>query len=119
MWGLEHSQQSPALKKTVKSRIARYSYGIECTLPFDASKGHLVKDRFVDRKGQVRANNQMIWKLKKGEKIAEGRELHVELTDHVQAGFLDVILDDQTWDFSSELYYCADDVPPTRTEPSK
>ncbi len=61
----------------------------------------------------------MIWKLKKGERIEEGREMHVALTEDVQASILDVILDDQTWDFSSVLHYCADDVPPPRAEPSK
>jgi hypothetical protein len=119
MWGLEHSQRSPAPKKTVKSRIARYSYGIKCSQPFDYSKGHKIEDSFIDRKGEWRAKDQMIWKLKKGEKIEGGKELHVALTEYVQASILDVLLDDQTWDFSSTLYYCADDIPPTRAEPSK
>jgi hypothetical protein len=121
MWGLEHSQRagSPAPQKTVKSRIARYSYGIKCDKIFDSSSGHLAKDGYWDRQGQYRARDQMIWKLKRGEKIEEGRELHVALTEDVQAGFLDVILDHQTWNFSSTLYYCADPVPPTRAELSK
>lgn len=116
MWGLEHSQphhaSGPSRPKTVVSRIARYSYGIRCTLPFDHSKGHLPQDRFMDVKGEWRANNQMIWKLRKGEKVEEGRELHLALTEHVQANFLDTTV----WNSSSTLYYCADDEPPPRLE---
>jgi hypothetical protein len=115
MWGLEHSHQNPARRKTVKSRIARYSYGVRCTLPFDHSKGHLPQDRFMNVKGEWRANNQMIWKLRKGDTVEEGREFHVELQEHVQANFLDT----GVWNSSSTLYYCAENVPPSRSENSK
>jgi len=119
MWGLEHSQRIPNSKKTVTSRLARYSYGIICSRPFDYALGHLYKDAFFNQRGEWLAKNQMIWKLKKGERIEEGKELHVELTQYVQASVLDTIRDDRTWDLSSELYYCAEDDPPTRSGPSK
>jgi len=118
MWGLEHSERIPDPDKTVLSRKARYSYGIKCTERFDYARGHLDEDSFIDVKGERRARNQMIWKLTKGDTIEEGKELHLKLGQNVQASFLDAVLG-QTWDFSNTLYYCADDVPPTRAEPSK
>ncbi|KAF1348323.1 hypothetical protein EJ07DRAFT_160131 [Lizonia empirigonia] len=102
LWGLEHSQQNPAPSKTVKSRIARYSYGIRASLPFDESKGHLARDRFRDVKGMWRANNQMSWHLRKGERIEEGRQMHQTLTDHVPAR----VLETGMWSSSSVEELC-------------
>lgn len=74
----------------------------------------MTRDQFRDVKGELRANNQMIWKLRKGEKIEEGRQLHQPLTEHMQVGMLDTGL----YNSSSTLYYCADDDPPPRLESS-
>lgn len=116
MWGLEHSKKTPALKKTVKSRIARYSYGIVCSQPFDHSR-HLIQDRYVNVAGEYWAKDQMIWKLRKGEKIEQGRELQVTLTEHVQASWTS--LSEPEWQFSRPLHYCAENEPPTRRNSSK
>ena len=65
MWGLEHSEHLTTTKKTVSSRLARYSYGIVVCQPFDSSK-HLLEDRIMHpSKGVWYANNQMLWLIKR------------------------------------------------------
>ncbi|KAF2624867.1 actin-like ATPase domain-containing protein [Macroventuria anomochaeta] len=112
MWGLEHSQQNPSPRRTVKSRIARYSYGIVCTLPFDESKGHLLRDRIRGSRGEWRAANQMSWMLKKGEKVEEGRHIHQPLTQVVPVNLEGTGM----YNLWNALWYCADDEPPERAE---
>jgi hypothetical protein len=115
MWGLENSASNPASKKTVVSRIARYSYGVTFASPYDESKGHLVQDRRRGPRGEWRAINQMGWLLEKGDKVEEGRVLHIRLTANVQVSMLSSGMKY----FSDELFYCADDEPPSRREVSK
>ncbi|KAJ4993517.1 Hsp70 family chaperone [Stagonosporopsis vannaccii] len=114
IWGLERSQQTASSKKTVRSRIARYSYGIPCTVPFDESQGHQLRDRIRGSKGEWRAANQMSWMLRKGEKIEEGRRIHQGLTMVVPVN------DDEQGmhNLSNGLWVCADDTPPERQESS-
>lgn len=65
MWGLEHSSHITSSKKTVSARVARYSYGIAVSEPFDSSI-HLTEDRFLDpAEGIYRATNQMKWLLRR------------------------------------------------------
>jgi hypothetical protein len=65
MWGLEHSEHTPNARKTVSARLARYSYGIPVSVPFNP-KVHLQGDRILDNaEGIWRANNQMKWLLKR------------------------------------------------------
>jgi hypothetical protein len=65
MWGLEHSEHTPTARKTVSTRLARYSYGMAISTPFDP-KIHLMEDRILDQsEGIFRANNQMKWLLKR------------------------------------------------------
>ena len=78
MWGLEHSAStkplaglSPWSSKeekppvTVKSRIARYSYGVEVSFPFESGK-HLLADRVWDAASNSwKADHQVYWLIKK------------------------------------------------------
>ena len=66
LWGLEHSQRAQERKipPTVKSRIARYSYGIRMDMPFDSTK-HTELDRAPDSSGRNVAKDQMFWLLEK------------------------------------------------------
>lgn len=115
IWGLEHSEQSPATKKTVVRRIARYSYGLMYSVLFDESKGHLFQDRRQDPNGDWLAINQMGWLLEKGDRVEEGRLLHKRLTKSIQVSKLSTGMKY----FTDELYYCADSEPPSRYESSE
>jgi hypothetical protein len=65
MWGLEHSEYTPTTRKTVSTRLARYSYGVAIAPLFDP-KVHLMEDRILDEsEGVFRANDQMKWLLKR------------------------------------------------------
>lgn len=57
----------------------------------------------------------MEWLLEKGDKIEEGKVLHIPLIANVQVGLMSTGLRY----FSDELYYCADDEPPSRREISR
>ncbi|KAH8690418.1 hypothetical protein GQ44DRAFT_833025 [Phaeosphaeriaceae sp. PMI808] len=96
MWGLENSTYSPPPKKTVRARIARYSYGLCYETEFDASKGHERRDREWSPRGYWEARNQMRWLLEKG-RIFERSDRGIRK-------------------FSEALYYCSDDDPPNRKE---
>jgi hypothetical protein len=115
MWGLEHSEQYPTAKKTVVSRIARHSYGLVVSRTWEIAEGALEKDRRRGTRGEWRADNQMHWMLRKGEKVEEGRILAKTLFQSVQVGFFDTGIQY----FSDTLSYCADNSPPLRAEPSK
>lgn len=115
MWGLENSKHNPAAKKTVRARIARYSYGVSFACVFDESKGHRWEDRRRTPDGVWRAINQMGWLLEKGDKVEEGKMLHIPLTANTQVGLLSTGMRY----FSDQLYHCADDDPPSRRETSK
>ncbi|KAF1830154.1 actin-like ATPase domain-containing protein [Decorospora gaudefroyi] len=112
LWGLENSEHSPSAKKTVRARIARYSYGLSCAKRFDESKGHRLADRRKCPDGLFRAINQMEWLLEKGDKVEEGKILHTQLVANTQVGLLSTGMRY----FSDELYYCGDDQPPSRKE---
>lgn len=61
MWGLEHSEVDPSIPTTVKSRIARYSYGLCEDVQFINGQ-HSLRDRTIDpATGIAIARNQMIW----------------------------------------------------------
>jgi len=65
MWGLEHSEVDSSVPTTVKSRIARYSYGICAAVPF-LSGVHQFRDSYKDPStGVMLASNQMIWFIQK------------------------------------------------------
>jgi hypothetical protein len=112
LWGLEHSKSEPTHRKTVIGRIARYSYGVAYSAIYDESKGHLLQDRRRGTKGEWRAINQMNWMLAKGDRVEEGKMLNIQLAANVQVSTLST----GTKLFSDELYYCADDEPPSRME---
>ncbi|KAH7081489.1 hypothetical protein BKA63DRAFT_462626 [Paraphoma chrysanthemicola] len=112
IWGLENSGKVHTAKKTVVSRIARYSYGVTFATIYDESKGHLPQDRWRDTRGTWRAINQMGWLLEKGDKIEEGKMLDIELTSSVQVSMLSSGMKY----FTDTLYYCADDEPPSRKD---
>lgn len=114
LWGLENSSKTPSATKTVQARISRFSYGTVFAVPFDERKGHLFEDRRQFPNGQWMAGNQMEWVIEKGDKIEEGKHTTIHFSSTVQVG---------TWSrgdrpFSNDLYYCADDNPPSRKEPS-
>lgn len=114
LWGLENAQSDLNKRKTVRSRISRYSYGIIVSREWDTAVGQLETDRIRGTKGEWRANNQMNWMLKKGERVEEGRTLHRDLFESVKVGFGDRGM----YQTLSTLSYCADDTPPLRAEPS-
>jgi len=65
MWGLEHSEVDPSVPTTVKSRIARYSYGICTAVPFIKGE-HQFRDRVTDPStGMPFAKDQMLWFIEK------------------------------------------------------
>ncbi|KAF2870470.1 hypothetical protein BDV95DRAFT_607638 [Massariosphaeria phaeospora] len=112
MWGLENSPNSTFTKKTVKARLARYSYGLSYAVRFDESKGHVLQDRRRFPDGVWMATNQMGWLIQKGDRIEDGKVMQEQLATPVQVGFLST----GTRPFSQELYYCADENPPPRKE---
>ncbi|KAJ4292499.1 hypothetical protein N0V90_009161 [Kalmusia sp. IMI 367209] len=112
MWGLENSPNSTYTKKTVKARLARFSYGLCYSVHFDESKGHLAKDRILGVTGDWMAKNQMGWLIQKGDRMEDGRILQKQLMNAVQVG----MLSRGTREFSKTLYYSADDEPPSRRE---
>lgn len=114
LWGLENAQSDSTKRRTVRSRIARYSYGIIVSREWDTAVGQLETDRLRGTKGEWRANNQMNWMLKKGERVEEGRTLHRDLFESVKVGFGDHGM----YQTTSTLSYCAEDTPPLRAEPS-
>jgi hypothetical protein len=54
----------------------------------------------------------MNWMLAKGDRVEEGKMLHIQLAATVQVS----TLSHGTKYFSDELFYCADDEPPSRME---
>ncbi|KAL1794655.1 hypothetical protein ACET3X_006471 [Alternaria dauci] len=109
LWGLEHSSHSDFTTPTVSARIARFSYGNRWDVPFDASRGH----REIDRKKRPDgwyAEDQMNWLIKKGDRLEEGRKIHLSVGIDVQVGFFDTGIQE----FSQQLWYCAVDEPPQR-----
>jgi hypothetical protein len=114
LWGLEHSLQTPAPNKTVISRIARYSYGLICSQPFEESK-HLVSDKFRGKKGDWRADNQMIWFLRRGDSVKVGQHIHKSRSAYISAKSPGNGIHQE----SSVLYYSTDEKAPTRWNSSK
>ncbi|KAH7125733.1 hypothetical protein B0J11DRAFT_506551 [Dendryphion nanum] len=112
LWGLENSKHNLSPKKTVRARIARYSYGFSFAAVFDESKGHRWEDRRQWPDGTWRAINQMGWLLEKGDKVEEGKILNMSLAAQVQVGMLSTGMRY----FSDELYYSSDDDPPSRKD---
>ncbi|MCJ1459513.1 hypothetical protein MMC28_009892 [Mycoblastus sanguinarius] len=111
LWGLEHSNLTSVISSpTVVSRISRYSYGMAFYRNYDASR-HLVEDRFWDTvEGKYKARDQMVWLMKRGEEVKEGRVLKTACYHMVQVGFWDSGL--RT--FYTNLYHNEDARPPTR-----
>ncbi len=65
MWGLEHSEVDPSVPTTVKSHIARYSYGMCSAVPFIEGE-HQAHDRVTDQSsGMPYAKDQMLWFIEK------------------------------------------------------
>lgn len=66
MWGLEHSASAAArgIPPTVRSRIARYSYGICMDMEFDA-RIHTSADGGYDDSGKYVAKDHMYWLIEK------------------------------------------------------
>ncbi|KAL8743828.1 MAG: hypothetical protein Q9190_003853 [Brigantiaea leucoxantha] len=114
LWGLENSPQIAMSGRPVQSRISRHSYGVCFHTLFDKSQGHQESDRIRGSRGEWRAANQMGWFLRQGDHIREGRTYGENLWASIQVGFFD----SGNIDFSDQLYYCADDVPPSRKGPS-
>ncbi|KAF2643572.1 actin-like ATPase domain-containing protein [Massarina eburnea CBS 473.64] len=112
MWGLENSPNSTYTKKTVKARLARYSYGLCYSVPFNESKGHLMQDRWRSPTGTWMARNQMGWLIQKGDRLEDGRVMTEQISTPVQVS----MFSSGTRAFLQELYYCADDDPPPRRE---
>jgi hypothetical protein len=106
---LEHSSHSEFTPATVSARIARFSYGNRWDIPFDISKGHQEIDRKKRPDGWY-AGDQMNWLIKKGDRLEEGRKIHLSVGIDVQVGFFDSGLRA----FSQQLWYCALDTPPQR-----
>ncbi|KAK7398435.1 hypothetical protein QQX98_012186 [Neonectria punicea] len=118
MWGLDHTERSsintrPRSKPTISSRISKYSYGVSAAVPFDDNI-HFWKDRvFYPHKNKHMANNQMRWLLRRGDTIAEGRVLDIQLFKSVHGvGFTSY--GDRY--FSQELLYSDEDEPPSRKD---
>lgn len=119
MWGLEHSILRTATP-TVQTRLARYSYGIRKDLPWDYQNPNFeAQDKKHDfAHGGYLAKDQMEWFVQKGDPIEEGMSVCAKITQPVKAGFFKAIaLKHQQ--FSQQLWYCADDTPPTRWDPCK
>ena len=57
----------------------------------------------------------MSWMLKKGDKIEEGRRIFQGLTHVVPVSEQDVGM----YNLWNALWFCADDIPPDRADPSK
>jgi len=57
----------------------------------------------------------MQWLLEKGDKVEEGKVLHTQLIANIQVGLLSTGMRY----FSDELFYCADEEPPSRKEISE
>lgn len=114
MWGLEHSKSAKeaGIPPTVKSRIARYSYGIRMDVPFDPEK-HSKHDRAPASSGWDVAKDQMVWLLKKGVRMEEGRKMDCEIVNCVGISWLQM-LGTGKQSFSHTLWYCEKDPPPSR-----
>lgn len=78
MWGLEHSTpprqvtsegnwapQEAKPEVTVKARIARYSYGVAVSPPFESGKHSPTDRRFDAASNSWKADNQVYWLIKK------------------------------------------------------
>lgn len=64
LWGLEHSK-SFEIVPTVTERLARYSYGIEKTVPYDAKKHRSTDAYWSPAQQKHMAQNQMYWFIRK------------------------------------------------------
>jgi len=78
MWGLEHSTPAARLERlgsrsskeelpkvTVVTRIARYSYGVAVSWPFEPGK-HVLSDKVWDpASNSWKADNQVYWLIEK------------------------------------------------------
>lgn len=116
LWGLENStRQNNNANKTVTSRLARYSYGNCWDVEFNSSIHH-EKDRIESIDGVIRARQQMNWLVEKGDRLEEGRLISVPVCDLVKGVGFRSSLKARIETSAAELYYCADDEPPTRKE---
>ncbi|KAG9188814.1 hypothetical protein G6011_07519 [Alternaria panax] len=86
--GLELSAHSDSKPTTVSARIARFSYGNCWDVRFDASRGHQDIDRKKRPDGWY-AGSQMNWLITKGDRLEEGRKIHLSVGSDVQVGFWD------------------------------
>ncbi|KAG9206733.1 hypothetical protein G6514_000018 [Epicoccum nigrum] len=112
-----HQQLNVAYKKTgIKVLQTNGGWSSICRVSrtWEIAEGALEKDRRRGTRGEWRADNQMHWMLRKGEKVEEGRILAKTLFQSVQVGFFDTGIQY----FSDTLSYCADNSPPLRAEPS-
>ncbi|RSL54238.1 hypothetical protein CEP54_009995 [Fusarium duplospermum] len=117
-WGLDYATQqttgsassvSPA--PTITGRISKYSYGVRLSVPFDDSQ-HLLADRFLDdASNKYYAANQMIWLLRRGERVNEGRVLSTKMFRSIYG--IGVSSNGKR-EFDQPLFYCQDNEPPTR-----
>jgi len=117
LWGLEHSENALAkgIPPTVRSRIARYSYGICMDMEFDR-KIHASSEGGYDEFGKYVAKDQMFWLIERGDRMEHGRKVGRKMTDSVQIGWLHV-LSGSKQDFHHTLWYCEKDPPPRRYDP--
>ncbi|GAW26934.1 putative hsp70 family chaperone protein [Rosellinia necatrix] len=68
---------------TITARISRYSYGIPIMEPFDPVR-HVWRDRFQDpATGNIMANNQMRWLLRRGEMHEIGATMDIGVKEAV------------------------------------
>ncbi|KAJ3526973.1 hypothetical protein NM208_g1479 [Fusarium decemcellulare] len=124
LWGLEHANELPRgtggppknlsnLASTFIRRASRYSYGVSVAVPFDGSK-HLWADRFFDHSNNMyMADNQMMWLLRRGEMVTEGRELSIKVITSVHGvGFTST----GSREFRKSLHYCQENDPPSRLD---
>ncbi|ORY19539.1 hypothetical protein BCR34DRAFT_609684 [Clohesyomyces aquaticus] len=118
LWGLEHSSQG-SQAPTVKTRLARYSYGICRDLPWDPkNKSFSEQDKKKDTAhGGLLAKDQMVWFIEKGDPIEEGMLYRTQISQTVKTGVFRAMTFRQNH-FSQQLWYCSSNEPPTRQGPS-
>jgi len=110
LWGLEQNHATSFI-----SRIARISYGIVLSMPFNNSIHRTSEKVWDEAKSQWLASGQMKWLLKRGEEVVEGRVLEGPCYRSITISPSDHGNDD----FSSSLYYSdADTSPQRRSDPS-
>jgi hypothetical protein len=114
LWGLEHSEAAIAkgIPPTVRSRIARYSYGIRMDMEFD-SQIHSSHEGVYNESGKHVVKDQMFWLIEKGDRMEDGREVGRKMTNSVRIGRVH-ILSNSKQDFYHTLWFCEQDPPPRR-----